>query len=104
MIQVDKSRFEIMSGHGNSEEYRPWTASYSKNNMQFCPEPSENYLPSCWQAGEIIKMRCLENNVSIAICDQRASLARQMYVEGNLSGHFAVKGGNTRRMARFRTM
>ena len=93
--QNDSSRqisFEVMSGHGNSEEYRPWTASYSKDNMQFCPEPSENYLPSCWQAGEIIKMRCLENNVSIAICDQRASLARQMYVEGNLSGHFAVKG------------
>ena len=47
--------FEIMSGHGNSEEYRSWTASYTKDNVQFCPEPSDNYLPSCWQAGEIIK-------------------------------------------------
>ncbi len=84
--------FEIMSGHGNSEEYRPWTASLTENNVQFCPEPSENYLPSCWQAGEIIKERCLENQNSEAICDKRAALARQLYIEGGLSGKFAVKG------------
>ena len=84
--------FEIMSGHGNSEEYRPWSASITENNVQFCPEPSKNYLPSCWQAGEIIKERCLENQNSEAICDKRAALARQLYIEGGLSGKFAVKG------------
>ena len=73
--------FEIMSGHGNSEEYRPWTASYTENNVQFCPEPSENYLPSCWQAGEIIKERCLDNENSEAVCDKRAALARQLYMK-----------------------
>ena len=81
-----------MSGHGNSEEYRPWTASYTENNVQFCPEPSENYLPSCWQAGEIIKERCIENQNSEAVCEKRAALARQLYIEGGLSGKFAVKG------------
>ena len=81
-----------MSGHGNSEEYRPWTASYTENSVQFCPEPSENYLPSCWQAGEIIKERCLDNENSEAVCDKRAALARQLYIEGGLSGKFAVKG------------
>ena len=84
--------FEIMSGHGNSEEYRSWTASYTKDDVQFCPEPSDNYLPSCWQAGEIIKRRCLENENSNAVCENRAALARQLYIEGGLSGKFAVKG------------
>ena len=84
--------FEIMSGHGNSEEFRSWTSTVSSGSSKSCPEPTKNYLPSCWQAGEIIRKRCIENGVSNAICSTRAALARQMYVEGGLSGHYAVPG------------
>ena len=52
---------EVFSGHGNSEEYRDWTGTLTTKIIKTCPAPTENYLPSCWRAGEIIQERCLEN-------------------------------------------
>ena len=42
-----------------------------------CPEPQANSLPSCWQAGKIIRDRCLQAGESAAECEQRAVAARQ---------------------------
>jgi hypothetical protein len=83
---------EVFSGHGNSEEYRDWNATLSKNGTKACPEPTGNYLPSCWRAGEIIKERCLTNGSSKEICSSRAELAKQSYIEGGQYGHWSVLG------------
>ena len=85
--------FEVMSGHGNSEEYRPWRA-LTKNveGDLVCPKPTENYLPSCWRAGEIIEERCLKNGFSDADCSLRAEEARDNYAVMGVAGHLTVPG------------
>ena len=85
--------FEVMSGHGNSEEYRPWRAlTKNAEGDLVCPKPTENYLPSCWRAGEIIEERCLKNGFSDADCSLRAEEARDNYAVMGVAGHLTVPG------------
>jgi hypothetical protein len=85
--------FEIFSGHGSSEEYRGWRAvALDAEGVARCPEPSADYLPSCWRAGEIIRERCAAAGESAQECEQRARQARQHYVEGGTQGHVTVPG------------
>ena len=84
--------FEIMSGHGNSEEYRNWAEIIFEGDDFFCPETSENYLPSCKQAGNIIFERCIENGKSEIQCREDANQAEIFYLEAGQSGHFVVPG------------
>ncbi len=84
---------EVYSGHGNSEEFRSWReVILEPDGSKRCPEPSPDYLPSCWQAGEIIRGRCLEAGVGEAECDERAKEARQNYVRNDVVGHRTVTG------------
>jgi len=84
---------EIMSGHGNSEEYRPWRAAIDNGDGTFtCPSPTEGYLPSCWRAGEIIRERCETEGETQEVCDQRAIEARELSVNLGVAGHLAVSG------------
>ena len=85
---------EVMSGHGNSEEYRDWrSVRYdAKTGLASCPAPTANYLPSCWQAGEIIKKRCLADGESQAVCDLRAGEARANAANASLAAHITVPG------------
>lgn len=87
---------EIYSGHGNSEEYRPWKDVNLAANGQgaTCPEPTPNYTPSCWRAGEIIRERCLKAGVSTFDCEKRAAQARDDYANMGVAGHIAI-GGET---------
>lgn len=84
---------EVFSGHGNSEEYRSWRdIDVDKNGDISCPEPKHNYIPSCWYAGEIIRRRCLAENVDAQECQRRAQLTQQLYIERGEAGHLVVPG------------
>ena len=82
---------EIMSGHGNSEEYRDWQeVTFDATGKPGCPAPRPDYLPSCWRAGEIIEQRCRDAGVGADECRTRAETARQNYVDGRVAGHWTV--------------
>jgi hypothetical protein len=84
---------EVMSRHGNSEEYRDWQAvEFDDAGTPRCPEPRDDYLPSCWRAGEIIRERCVEAGEDDAECDERAATARQHYAEAGIAGAHTVPG------------
>jgi hypothetical protein len=72
---------EIMSGHGNSEEYRDITSvNFLQDNTMSCPEPTDDFLPCCWQAGEMQKKRC--DGLTADECDARVELAKQYTLAG----------------------
>ncbi len=84
---------EIMSGHGNSEEYRDWKeVVIDGSGKASCPAPRADYMPSCWRAGELIELRCHEAGLDAGECTARAAQARQNYVEGLVAGHWSVPG------------
>jgi uncharacterized protein DUF3604 len=86
---------EIMSGHGNSEEYRDWhEVVFDAQGKVHCAEPTKNYLPSCWRAGEIIEARCRAAGLDAAECATRAAEARQNYADGGVAGPWTVPGVN----------
>lgn len=84
---------EMYSGHGNSEQYRDWRATIidplGKNS---CPQPGDNYMPSCWLAGEMILTRCLSEGETTTECSVRATYARQLYVDSWQGGANVVGG------------
>lgn len=94
-----QSLIEVYSGHGNSEEHRPWrgVTAWKTNDkgqrLYQCPEPSDGYTPSCWRAGEIVAMRCAaEDDADPAACAERARNARNHAANMSVAYHLAVKG------------
>jgi hypothetical protein len=84
---------EIYSGHGNSDEWSQYEELvYDSDGNPSCPAPSANYLPTCWQAGEIIRGRCLAEGVSIEKCEDRAVTARQNAANAGQQAHLTVPG------------
>ena len=72
---------EIMSGHGNSEEYRDIaSANFLQDDEIICPEPTDDFLPCCWQAGEMQKKRC--DGISEEECSARVELAKKYTLAG----------------------
>ncbi|MDP7570485.1 MAG: DUF3604 domain-containing protein, partial [Myxococcota bacterium] len=85
--------FEIYSGHGDSEVYRDFRAvEFDEEGNPTCPEPSEDYLPTCWRAGEIIETRCLEEGQPAADCADRARTARTNAAAAGVAVHRTVPG------------
>jgi hypothetical protein len=85
--------FEVMSGHGNSEEHRAWREiETGPDGRVGCPEPTSDYLPSCWRAGEIVEQRCLEAGTDAGECAGRAAEARRLAAEAGIAGHRTVPG------------
>ena len=94
----DKTRLiEVYSGHGNSEIFRDFSArTLDQQGVAICPSPQDNYLPSCWQAGNIIRSRCLAAGEGKDECESRAEVARQHYVEvGHVAGWQSIPGATT---------
>ena len=84
---------EVFSGHGSSEVYRDWNAvEMNSEGQKVCPQPRPDYLPSCWQAGELIRQRCEAAGMSGEECEQRASDAREQYLKYGLLGWHTVPG------------
>jgi hypothetical protein len=85
---------EVFSGHGNSEEFRPFRAvALNSDGTRRCPPPDEGYLPSCWRAGEIIEERCLADAEDDDECAERAATARQNFVDADFNaGALTVPG------------
>ena len=87
---------EIYSGHGNSEEYRNFReVVIAADGSKSCPSARNDFLPSCWRAGEIIATRCMAEGESKSECKERAAVARQNYVDADLMGHLTVPGVKT---------
>jgi hypothetical protein len=97
MHDPDQQRIiELMSGHGNSEEYSPYReVVLHEDGARSCPEPHENYLPSCWRAGEIIAERCEAAGESDEECAERAAQARQGFVDADRNSGATVVPGAT---------
>lgn len=58
----DRQRLiEIYSGHGSSETFSGFRRSHvDEETRVICPEPSEDFEPCCWRAGEIVRARCVD--------------------------------------------
>ncbi len=76
---------EVHSGHGNSEEYRDWKAvDIGPAGELICPEPTKDYLPCCWQAGEIVRQRCADPNSDD--CRKKVEDARLNFLRAGTAG------------------
>jgi hypothetical protein len=79
-LEYDGARMrlvEIMSGHGNSEEFRRFReVLLDAEGPPACPAPTREYLPCCWQAGEIMRERC--GDLPAGECERRVALARSL--------------------------
>ena len=85
---------EVYSGHGNSEEFRKWhDVLFDADGKPSCPSPTADYLPCCWQAGEIIRARC--GSTPADECAQRVQTARANYLAAGVAGHLTVPGATT---------
>lgn len=52
---------EVYSGHGNSEVYPSLLDAYVDEETRIiCPEPTDDFEPCCWRAGEIMRARCVD--------------------------------------------
>jgi len=84
---------EVYSGHGDSEVYRDWRAvDFDIDGNPVCPAPRPEYLPTCWQAGEIIRERCLASGDSEDECDERAAEERDFAAAAGVQVHLTVPG------------
>ena len=85
--------FEIYSGHGNSDEFSNFASiRFDAKGHASCPAPSDDYLPSCWQAGEIIRGRCLAAGLGDDECERRAETARQNAADAGGQAQLTVPG------------
>ena len=80
---------EVFSGHGNSEEYRDWREDgVAGDNGAVCPEATENYLPCCRRAGQLVRERC--ENPDSASCEQLVTEAQTNHLEAGQQGHLTL--------------
>ncbi|HEV7732129.1 MAG TPA: DUF3604 domain-containing protein [Candidatus Binatia bacterium] len=80
---------EVYSGHGNSEEYRDWRdVTWDDAGNPVCAAPTKEYLPCCWQAGELIRTQCAD--APAAECERRVAKARTDFLRAGAAGRRTV--------------
>ncbi len=87
------SLIEIYSGHGNSEEYRPYKNIIDLDQAERfakCPLNQEGFTPPCVRAGEIIQERCLAEGQSADTCESKAAEARDAAASMGVAYHLGV--------------
>ncbi|MEM1262598.1 MAG: DUF3604 domain-containing protein [Pseudomonadota bacterium] len=82
--------FEIYSGRGSAEIYRPLDWSELARHAT-CPAPTSDYLAPCWRAGELIALRCAADGGDPVTCEQRAAAARAVYARVPIGGHLLFR-------------
>lgn len=64
LAQHDPERerlFEVYSGHGSSEVFRPWRhVERAADGTLSCPAPSPGFEPCCHRAGELMRRACAD--------------------------------------------
>ena len=84
---------EVMSGHGNSEEYRDFrTILIDQDGSITCPTPTKNYEPSCWRAGKIVENRCLADGNNKENCSLLRQETSQKFSESRLNQRGQIVG------------
>jgi len=82
---------EIYSGHGNSEQWRPFVPFVRVSEDEtICPEAAPDYEPCCRRAGEAILTRdpaCIDDPDSPA-CAAAVDAARQAWIEASFDGRY----------------
>ncbi len=82
---------EVMSGHGNSEQYRNWREfEVGDDGQRICPAETPDYLPCCWQAGEIMRARC--GDLPAAECETRVEEAKQFTLSAGTTPDLVLPG------------
>ena len=71
---------EVYSGHGSSEVFERAADTAERQELAgVCPAPTPEFLPCCWQAGEILRKRC--GNLPAAECESRVAEVRRLALE-----------------------
>ena len=71
---------EVYSGHGAGERYSQSAARADDAAARGeCVPPAADYLPCCWQAGEIVRARCAQPGSPM--CEEHVEEARRLAVE-----------------------
>ena len=85
---------EVFSGHGSSERYDAVGAAIEAQQVAgVCPAPTRDWLPCCWQAGEIVRARC--GALPEAECDARVSEARRLALEAGRLPQWVIPDATT---------
>lgn len=84
---LELDAIEIFSGHGNSEQYFDvQRVAINDQGKVSCPAPHNNYLPPCWQAGEIVYKQCMELHSNNLRCGELRAEVRNTYIDKGEAG------------------
>lgn len=82
---------EVYSGHGNAEEYfNNGAIAWTQDGEAYCPQPSADFVPGCYRAGEIIYQRCISAGLDETDCRKRKLKAQNDYLGGSSGGHLSI--------------
>ncbi len=80
---------EVYSGHGAGERFSAAAARADDAAQRgVCAEPTPDFLPCCWRAGELVRARCADP--ASAECEERVEEARRFAVEAGTRPNWVV--------------